>query len=120
MFFREERLQKVMNELIKLGFIGCGKMATAIIKGCLTSGEFSKDNIIESEVNEKSRLASKEALGIEIFDNNLDVVKKSDIVVFCVKPFVIKDVLKEVAPYIDENKLVISIAAGIKIETIKE
>ena len=36
----------------KLGFIGCGKMASAIISGCLASGEFEKENFFASEINE--------------------------------------------------------------------
>ncbi len=100
----------------KLGFIGCGKMASAIIGGCL--GTF--ENIIASEINEQARENAKKNLKIDVFGNNIDVVKKSDVIIFCVKPFVIKDVLKEVAPYVTKEKLVISIAAGIKISTIKE
>ncbi|MBQ7450348.1 pyrroline-5-carboxylate reductase [bacterium] len=108
-----------MGKNKKLGFIGCGKMANAIISGCLASREFETDKIFASEINETARNTAKEKLGIKIYDNNIDVVKNADVIVFCVKPFVIKDVLKEVAPFITEEKLVISIAAGIKIETIK-
>ena len=102
---------------IKLGFIGCGKMASAIIGGCLKT--FNKENIFASEINEESRNIAKQNFGIEVFDNNIDVIKKADVIIFCVKPFVIKDVLMEVAPYITKEKLVISIAAGVKIESIK-
>ena len=104
----------------KLGFIGCGKMASAIISGCLASGGFGRENVFASEINESARKNAQEKLGIKIYDNNIDVVKTADVIIFCVKPFVIKDVLKEVAPYITKEKLVISIAAGIKIQTIKE
>lgn len=116
----KERLQKVMENSIKLGFIGCGKMASAIIGGCLASNEFNKENIFASEINDIARKNASENLGIKIFNNNIEVVKNADVIVFCVKPFVIKDVLKEVAPFVTKEKLVISIAAGIKIQTIKE
>ena len=104
----------------KLGFIGCGKMAGAIIGGCLSSNTFEKSNICASEINNDARKIAQEKFNIKIFDNNIDVIKNSDVIVFCVKPFVIKDVLKEIAPYADKEKLFISIAAGVKIETIKE
>ena len=106
------------NNNIKLGFIGCGKMASAIIGGCLKS--FSKTNIIASEINSDARDIAKQNFEIEVYDNNIDVVKKSDVIIFCVKPFVIKDVMKEISPFITKDKLVISIAAGVKIKTIKE
>ncbi len=109
-----------MKKIIKLGFIGCGKMASAIIGGCLNSEDFSLDNVIASEINENARNIAKETFGITVFDNNIDVIKNSDVIILCVKPFVIKDVLKEISSDITKEKLVISIAAGVKIETIKE
>ena len=104
----------------KLGFIGCGKMASAIIGGCLSSGYFDGSNICASEINEDARKSAQLKFGIKIFDNNTDVIKNSDVIIFCVKPFVIKDVLKEISSYASKEKLFISIAAGVKIETIKE
>ncbi len=104
----------------KLGFIGCGKMASAIISGCLNSQKYGKQDICASEVNENARNIAVEKFGIKVFDNNINVLKNSDVIIFCVKPFVIKDVLKEIAQYTDKNKLFISIAAGVKIDTIKE
>ena len=104
----------------KLGFIGCGKMASAIIGGCLNSQKYGKQDICASEINENARNIAYEKFGIKVFDNNKDVLKNSDVIIFCVKPFVIKDVLKEIAQYADKNKLFISIAAGVKISTIKE
>ena len=103
---------------IKLGFVGCGKMASAIIGGCLST--FKKENIFASEINTEARSTAKRNFGIEVYDNNIDTVKKADVIIFCVKPFVIKDVLKEVSQYITKDQLIISIAAGVKIDTIKE
>ena len=109
-----------MEKSTKLGFIGCGKMASAIISGCLASGNFLKENIFASEINETARELAHKNSGISIYNNNIDVAKNADVIIFCVKPFVIKDVLAQVASYITKEKLIISIAAGIKIQTIKE
>ena len=103
----------------KLGFIGCGKMASSIIGGCLCSKNFEKTDIIASEINEEARNAANNNFGIKVFDNNIDVIKNADVIIFCVKPFVIKDVLKEISSNATDEKLVISIAAGVKIDTIK-
>ena len=75
-----ERLQKVMEDMMKLGFIGCGKMASAIIGGCLASGEFEKENVFASEINESPRNIAKEKFGINIYDNNIDVVKSAEVI----------------------------------------
>lgn len=104
----------------KVGFIGCGKMASAIIGGCLSSNLFDKSNVFASEINETARMSAKQQFGIEVFDNNIDVVKNSDVIILCVKPFVIKDVLKEISSYVTSEKLIVSIAAGVKLNTIKD
>lgn len=104
----------------KLGFIGCGKMASAIIGGCLSSEDFDNSNICASEINSDARNLAQKKFGIKIFDNNKEVVESSDVIIFCVKPFVIKDVLNEIKSCVNKEKLFISIAAGVKIETIKE
>ena len=109
-----------MMKHVKLGFIGCGKMATAIISGCLSSSVFSKDNVFASEINPDARKTAEEKFGIKVFDNNPEVINSADVIIFCVKPFVIKDVLKEISPFIKPNQVVISIVAGVKIQTIKE
>lgn len=103
-----------------LGFIGCGKMATAIIKGCLSVKNPIFSNICASEIDSQQRENIANQFKIKVFDNNIDVVKNSNIIILCVKPFVIKDVLKEIAPYITNDNIIISIAAGVKISLIKE
>lgn len=104
----------------KISFIGAGKMATAIIKGLLTSGLFDKDNIFASEPNVDVSQNLKEELGIQVFSENSSVVDKSNIVLLSVKPFVVKDVLEEIKDKIDDTKLIVSIAAGISSQKIEE
>lgn len=103
----------------KIGFIGAGKMAGAIIKGLLSS-DFSTSDIIASEVSQEAAQNAHNELGIEIKLNNSEVIQQSDIVIFCVKPFVIKDVLKELKNDISETQTIMSIAAGISTNTIEE
>ncbi|MBR6164079.1 pyrroline-5-carboxylate reductase [bacterium] len=104
----------------KLGFIGAGKMATAILKGVLASKVFEKENIFISDKNEDALSILKKEYNINICSSNAEVVKNADIILFAVKPFVLRDVLKEIKPSLTKNHLVLSIAAGISIDTIKE
>lgn len=107
-----------MNKTI--GFIGAGKMASAIIKGLLSSGMFDKEHIIASEPNlDNARHVATEN-GIKVVSDNREVATVADILLLAVKPFVVKDVLAEVSDIIDDNNLVISIAAGISTEKIVE
>ena len=100
-------------EMMKIGFIGTGNMATALIRSM-------KDNnkIISSDKNsEKLQKASKE-LGIKIAKDNNEVAKSSEIIFLCAKPGDIKGILQEIKPNAG-NKIIVSIAAGIKIKFIE-
>ena len=106
--------------MYKIGFIGGGKMASAILKGIINSSLFKNDEIIVSDKNQASLDMLKKDFGINITSSNSDVVKNSEIVLFAVKPFVLRDVLEEIKPFITEKNTVLSIAAGISISTIEE
>lgn len=104
----------------KIGFIGGGKMATAIMKGIINSSWCNSENIFVSDKNEEALNSLKENYNVQITVNNIDVVKNSKIILFAVKPFVLRDVLNEIKPYITKEHVILSIAAGISIKTIEE
>ena len=104
----------------KIGFIGGGKMATAIMNGIISSDYCKSENIFVSDKNEKALALLKEKNNVNTILDNKEVVKNCNIILFAVKPFVLRDVLNEIKPYITENHLVLSIAAGISINTIEE
>lgn len=102
-----------------IGFIGSGKMAGAIIKGLLKSGFTTSEFILATQA-EKDGIAEKEAsLGVEIILDNKLLVQKSDVIFIATKPNQVEDVLKEVSSLITHEKLVVSIAAGVKTEKIE-
>lgn len=110
-----------MNKNIKkVGFIGCGHMASAIIKGVLDSKFLEPSNICASEVSEEFASAKKAQLGIDVLTDNKIVAKNSDVIFLATKPNYIKDVLIEIQDELTTNKLVVSIAAGVSTKTIEE
>ncbi len=104
----------------KLGFIGGGKMASAILKGVISSGEYNAGNIYVSDKNEAALEVLKEKLKVNTTLNNTEVAQNCNVLLFAVKPFVLRDVLNEIKPYITKNHIVLSIAAGISTQTIEE
>lgn len=104
----------------KIGFIGGGKMATAIMKGIINSNWCNSENIFVSDKNEEALNTLKENYKVQTTTNNIDVVKNSKIILFAVKPFVLRDVLNEIKPFITKEHVILSIAAGISINTIEE
>ena len=104
----------------KIGFIGGGKMATAIIKGIINSKWCEPNNIFVSDKNEQALDSLKENYHVSTTIDNLEVVKNSNIILLAVKPFVLRDVLNEIKDFVQKDTLVLSIAAGISIKTIQE
>ena len=103
----------------KIGFIGAGKMASAIIKGLIKSN-FAKSEDITATQAEIDQLEEKsKALGIEVIADNKVLAKNSDVIFIAVKPNQALDVLKEISPYITPEKLVVSIAAGVRLEKLE-
>lgn len=104
----------------KVGFIGCGHMASAIIKGVLSSGFFSKENVIASEMSEEFALLKKKELGIEVITDNKILAKNCDVIILATKPNAITDVLNNIKDELSGDKLIVSIAAGVSTKTMEE
>ncbi len=95
-------------------FIGGGNMAEALIKGMKEAG--SKEEIIVSEPRQERCGELEKLYGVRCATDNADAAKRADIIVLAVKPQQMEGVLTEIAPYIDESKTVVSIAAGITLK----
>ncbi|WP_163655119.1 pyrroline-5-carboxylate reductase [Listeria sp. PSOL-1] len=102
---------------MKIGFIGLGNMATAIIEGILRKALLPAKNIhVESRTTEKVVDYSKKT-GITPETNPVDLVKKVDVLIVAVKPNMFADVLQPLQEAIKANQpLIISIAAGLSLE----
>ncbi|MEJ2469971.1 MAG: pyrroline-5-carboxylate reductase [Desulfuromonadales bacterium] len=107
-----------LTEVGKIGFIGGGNMAEAFIKGLLNGG-FPADDIHFFEPNEKRRDLIVERYGIVCEDNNTLLVETSEIVVLAVKPQILDKVLVDVVPAFNDDKLLISILAGVTTTTLE-
>lgn len=109
-----------MFENKRIGFIGAGNMATALIKGILKANLVTSDFVSASDVDIEKLDSLKNEYGINvIFKDNEKLVAESDIVILAVKPQIFDKILKEISSKLDKSKLVISIAAGISTEYIE-
>ena len=102
-----------------VGFIGCGKMASAIISGIVKAGLFKKENIRASETVKEFAENRHVQLGIDVFCDNRKLAKISDVIFIATKPNQVEGVLQEISNEIDDKKLIVSIAAGVKLEKIE-
>ena len=101
----------------KIGFIGGGKMASAILGGIVKSGFINPENIYVFDVNPQAQAQLQKDFNINLAENIEVLAKQVDTILIATKPFVIKEVLIELKNKCD-NKLIISILAGVKIATI--
>ena len=102
-----------------IGFIGAGKMAGAIIKGLLKSNIVTPENLIATQAEKENLEEKSKTLGIKVILNNLELAEKSDIIFIAVKPNQVIGVLEEISPKINNEKLIVSIAAGLTTKTIE-
>jgi pyrroline-5-carboxylate reductase len=107
-------------QLPRLGIIGGGKMATALIQGLLQAGLTTKDRLLASEPVPAAREALAKSAGIEVLPDNQSVVKRSEVIVLAVKPQVIPSVLAEIKPLLAARHLLVSIAAGITLRQLSD
>lgn len=103
----------------KIGFVGSGNMAEAIIRGVIQAGAISPKNVVAADILEDRRRLLRDSHGIATTSDNLELVSLADIVVLAVKPQIVGPVLKEIVEAVDSSKLVISIAAGVTLKHIE-
>jgi len=102
--------------MAKIGFIGAGNMAFALVKAIKSAGLAS--SIIASDISDERLDFIKEQTRIKTTKDNKEVLDNSDIIFLCVKPQVIDQVLDEIQGRV-KNKLIISIAAGVKLKKLE-
>src|SRR5579872_287438 len=102
----------------RVGFIGAGKMATALAHGLCHAGFTTSQRIIASDVYAAARESFALHTGGRVVESNAEVVLDSDIVMLAVKPQQFQQVLEDLRETIGPQHLVVSIAAGISLATI--
>ncbi|CAL1411894.1 unnamed protein product [Linum trigynum] len=108
----------IQLDTYKLGFIGAGKMAESIARGIVQSGVLHPSRISTAHSNPVRRSAF-ESFGVKVFPQNEQVVEDSDVVIFSVKPQVVKDVVLQLQPLLSKKKLLVSVAAGVKLKDLQ-
>lgn len=107
-----------MLEGKRIGFIGGGNMAEAIIKGLLAGGVRAETIMVAEPMQPRRDFLSSEYSVLT--DDNLDVARQADILILAVKPQVAASVLTGLEPVASTDKLIISIMAGITTSFIEE
>ncbi|MCD7777809.1 MAG: pyrroline-5-carboxylate reductase [Clostridiales bacterium] len=105
---------------MKIGFIGCGNMASAIIGGLIKNEIFKPEEIIAADSYEESLKKAKEKFGIFVTGDNTECVKLAEVIVLSVKPQYYKTVIDEIKDFVSVDKLIITIAPGKTLSWLEE
>jgi pyrroline-5-carboxylate reductase len=103
-----------------VGFLGAGKMATALARGWLAAGLVTVDRVLASDPLPQARQAFQSETGLRTAENNREVVEASDLLVLAVKPQAMASLLTDIRPALSRRQLIVSIAAGISLRQLSE
>lgn len=97
---------------MRLGFIGCGNMASAMIAGIVEKKVVAPQEIMISALHEETKERVKKAYGVQVATSNSMVVEESDIIVLAVKPQYYISVIQEIRNIVRADQIIVSIAPG--------
>ena len=102
-----------------VAFIGSGNIASSMIGGLIANG-MDTQQLIAADPDKAQQQLIAEKYGIRVLDVNCEAAKKTDVIIFAVKPQLMQKVVKEISEKINvENRLILSVAAGVKLESIE-
>jgi len=104
----------------RIGFIGGGNMATAMIKGFVAADVCEPAQICASDVDAAKRAELARALRVQTTADNAALVRSSQVVIIAVKPQIIDAVMADMRPAATTRQLFVSIAAGIPTRRLEE
>ncbi len=108
------------SSTLSVGFLGAGKMATALAKGFIQAGLVAPPQVCASDVLAAGRDAFQRETNAAVFTENADVLRHATVIFLAVKPDQISQVLAGVAPQVDPQRhLFVSIAAGVTLAKLE-
>lgn len=105
---------------MKLGFIGTGNMAGAIMGGIIRNEIFTPEEIIGSDITEEGRKRAKDTYGIRVTEDNRRAASESEVLVLSVKPQYYAQTIAQIRDCIREEQIVITIAPGKTLAWLEE
>ena len=101
-----------------IGFLGSGNMAEALIKGIIEAKLYESENVFVSDIRAERLEFLTDKYGVTSVESNAEMAGKVEILVLSIKPQKMSEALESIKDAVSKETLVISIAAGIKIEKI--
>jgi pyrroline-5-carboxylate reductase len=104
----------------KIGFIGVGHMGQAMVRALVESKTIAADHIWVTNRTPGKALKMQEAYGVHVMKTNEELVDQCDVIIIAVKPQDLADVIEPIASSFGEHHVVISLAAGFSLKSLKK
>lgn len=101
-----------------IGFVGAGRIATAIAHGLINQGFSAPSNICAFDVDASTLHACCDPVGAKPLSSVAEVAAFASVIVIAVKPHVVSSALTDLAPHIKPHHLIVSVAAGIRLDAM--
>jgi len=102
-----------------LGFIGAGRMATALARGCVQSGLVASEQVLAVDPSQEALQAfTKEIPNSRVASDSVALLEEAQVVVLAVKPQIMPAVLEAISGHVEKKHLLVSIAAGVTLSTL--
>lgn len=101
---------------MKLGFIGCGNMGEAFLKGIINSEEIEKKHIYIYDKVRGEEIANR--YEVNLLSDELAVVEECNVIFLAVKPNIYFDVIDKIKDSVNSSKIIVAMAPGITMENI--
>ncbi len=105
---------------VKVGIIGGGTMGEAFVSGLKASKRYSQSDIYIYDSHIDKLQVIKQKYNIQICSSNQELVEVTDVLIIAVKPYSFKTLFDIINPFLNQSKLIVSIAAGVTIKKIEQ
>ncbi len=102
----------------RIGFIGAGQMASGLAQGFIKAGLTAPDRLLASDVDPDARRRFAEVTGAPVSGDNCLVAVRSEVIFLATKPQQIGEVAAEISAKLTDDRLIVSIAAGVRLEAL--
>lgn len=102
---------------VRVGFVGAGRMATALARGLTSSGFTPADAIVACDIAEAACEGFRQETGARVVESMAQVMAEAELIVLAVKPQQMAGVLSDMKSLVEARHLIVSIAAGIRLTT---
>lgn len=105
--------------MFRIGFMGSGKMASALVSGILKSQLASQEEVLCSDVVAERRSELQTQFGVQTTPSNREVLANSEVVVLAFKPQNFPDAVEALESVVRSDQMIVSILAGVRIASIR-